>query len=219
MESTSNAVVVSTFHRDFCKAIDAGVRATNKMRDTVIQLVKGRYAETMPVYGEYDADQQAFALLAKERKLADNQYYRKLYAGVITELYGALPVSLADDAAKKRTQRLKAAPAYQQAAYHAAIAENKDKPEHVREALALHAVKQAKKPAGQPTAGAPKDTPKPQAPSPAESLEQLVARYGLPETLELVAKILASEKATQIKAKTLCAIAAELRQARAKKAA
>lgn len=122
-----------------------------------------------PDFAAYTADQKAFAHLARERKLTDNQWYRKCYAKAVRELYGALPVSMDAAAVAKRAQR-EAAEANKRAA-------------------------EGNPPA--PTAGALKGQTQDHAPNPAETLESLIARVGLFNAGFAIVRIMEADDSTK----------------------
>ena len=205
------AVVVTDFHRAIASAIGKADKAAVTLSATIKAEITKRYGGTMPVYLEYMADQIALDNLAKAKGLTDNQHYRKVYAKFVNELYGALPISLAEDAAKKRAQREREFSPAQHAAAAKATAEAKAANRQPHEIAALAAAAAAKaKVTKQATAGAPAGQPKEQAPSASESLEQLISRVGVPAALEAISHILAAERATATAAKTLATIAKQV---------
>ena len=212
MAAKTTLVIVTEFHKSIVTAITQGERAVSTTRAKIEDLIKVRYGAIMPTFPEYSEDQLALDQLAKARKLADNQHYRKLYAKFVVDIYGALPVSMDDAASKKRAQRLVAADPTARANYEqmrqAAVKDGK--PEHEIEALAQHALKSTRKQAKQDSAGAPAGEPKPQAPSLTESVEQFIARVGPIQVLAALSHILESDKSTKLDAKTLAAVAAKL---------
>jgi len=208
------AVIVTEFHKAIAAAIGKADKAATTLAGTIRHEIGKRYGDTMPMYLEYMADQIALDNLAKAKGLADNQHYRKVYAKFINEMYGALPVSLAEDAAKKRAQREREFTPEQRVAAAEAEAKAKraGKKDHEVVALAAEAARKAKgKKQEQP--GAPAGEVKDQAPSADESIEQMIARIGVAATLQAVAKILKSEAATKLQAKTLESIAAAVGKA------
>lgn len=201
--------VVTDFHKAIVAAVDKRDRAATSFVDSVRTAITQRYGDTMPTHAEYTNDQEALLMLAKAKKLADNQHYRKVFAKAVKDIYGALPISLAPEAVTKRRQRQGALSPEQRLADAEVRAANKGKPEHVVESLAAAAIAEAKG-KKQPAAGAPAGVPKDQAPSAAESIEQMIARIGVAATLQAVAKILKAEAATATQAKTLDAIAKQV---------
>lgn len=205
------AVVITTFHKAIADAITKGDKAALTMAASIRAAITTRYGGIMPTHAEYSADQDALGQLAKARKLADNQHYRKVYAKAINEIYGALPIALTDEANKKRAQREKEWGTDQRVAALAAEADAKKAGKKDHEIAALRAAAAADaKPKKQATAGAPAGQPKDQAPSATESLEQMIARVGVPAALEAISHILESEVATRTAAKTLATIAKQV---------
>ena len=205
------SIVVTEFHRAIAAAIGKADKAQATLAGSVKHAIGTRYGAIMPTYLEYMADQLALDNLAKAKGLADNQHYRKVYAKFVNEIYGALPISLAEDAAKKRAQRERDFSPAQHAAAAKATTEAKAAGRQPHEIAALAAAAAAKaKATKQATAGAPAGQPKEQAPSAAESLEQLIARVGVPAALEAISNILAAERKTATAAKTLATIAKQV---------
>lgn len=122
--STAAPVEVLPFHNEVFAAIHKVAGKVTTLRAHLSNLLVGRYkAPTIvkdvkgdetsrsggPTYDQYRADQRALAKLAADRKLADNQWYRKTYAAAVKELYGALPVSPNADAQRKAAAKTAAA--------------------------------------------------------------------------------------------------------------
>jgi hypothetical protein len=127
-------------------------------------------------------------------------------------VFGALPVSLDSDA--KRVRESRAEPAQIIAADKArteALTEGKCAAH--AEALAVQASKKAKTQKKQSTAGAPAGETKPQAASVNQAMEQYIAQFGAQGifiALDAVTRILAAEKTTEAKAKSLTALRNQL---------
>jgi hypothetical protein len=96
MESNAQALAtkgieVTAYHRDLFKAAEAGRKAGETMLQKMVALLKSKYGEKSPSFAQYRADQQALAVLAKDKGLADNQWVRKPFALAVKTLYGDLP--------------------------------------------------------------------------------------------------------------------------------
>lgn len=204
-------VEIKPFHKDVAAACFAHVKAGDTMRIKLANLLTSRYGECMPNIAQYTADQAALAELAKAKGLVDNQWVRKPYAAAVRALYGALPVSLNQESLAKAATRRDAG----QAAAHAkTLEENKDKPQHVREALAAEAaalVKKTKVAEQTAPVGAPAGKTQNKDVSPAERYEQIITEMGLFNALETISRILAADKSTSTQAKTIAALDNQLR--------
>lgn len=210
-------VEIRPYHTALANACDVAARAVAKLGDTLRATLESRYGDCLPNHAQYTEDQSALAVIAEARGLSDNQYYRKAYAGAVAARYGCLPVSVAQGSLDKAAQRRTPA---QTLAYDKAMSDpaNADAPDYVKRARAAHAAAQVKAVKAAPV-GAPAGEAKPQTPSVEESISQFVARHGIFPILAEINKILASVKDTQLQAKTLAAVADQVREIVQKKAA
>lgn len=103
--STAAAVEVLPFHRDVLSIAQTGHRAAETMLKKMRALLVSRYGATAPTFEQYRADKAALRQLAKDKKLADDQWLRKPFAAAIKAEYGALPESQDAAAVAKRAQR------------------------------------------------------------------------------------------------------------------
>lgn len=103
--NTIAVLVVSDFHREVYATAMTGAKQQQTMAKRMAALIAARYGATSPTFEQYRDDQKALAQIAKDRKLADNQWVRKPYAAAVKAAYKALPVSLDAAAVLKRAQR------------------------------------------------------------------------------------------------------------------
>lgn len=185
-------------------AAQTSQKAAFTMFDTMVALVLRRYGPCLinpapqalnddctraavggPSKADYDEDQKQFAELAKARGLASNQWVRKPYAAAVKSVYGTLPITETAEALAER-QRRKAGGA---STGHANAAE----------------VQQPAK------AGRTEGETQERRPSKAEQIEQVVTSYGIPATMEAIARILDGKPDTALAAKTMRALVEEMR--------
>jgi hypothetical protein len=154
-------------------------------------------------------DVAAFSQLASDKGLKDAQYHLRVYRKVLTDKYDALPVSMQ---AATRTDYLNKLDDGAKKEYEAALKEAvaAKVPEYVAVAKAVRAAKVVRKQVKQDKPGAPKGQPMEQPTSHNETLEQVVTRYGMFEILDAVTRLLAAEKNTADKAKSLASLTRQL---------
>lgn len=176
-------IEISAFQRDVFAVLSRDHTQTQTTAQKMATLLATKYgkpvlgkdadgAETRsggPTFEQYRADQSALREIAAERKLKDAQWLRKSYAKAVRETYGALPVAQTAEAILKRQQRA------------------------AQEAIKRQAA--GNPPA--PTAGAPAGQTQEHAPSPSETMEQLVTRLGLFNTGFALVRILESDESTK----------------------
>lgn len=214
---------VLPFHKDVVGVLATAARAESTMKARLAALLTSRYGECMPTHDQYRADQAVLAALAEKRGLASDQWVRKPYAAAVRAVFGALPVSMSQESQAKAASRRN--PAQQRAFDHVlADAQHKDKPAHVRHALAAEAASKIGKDGTTPpasnddggkagsNAGAPAGQTQQHPVSAEEAIEQLVARVGVFPLLQAVAKVLAADKSTELQAKTITAVDNQLRK-------
>lgn len=158
-------------------------KAVESQRATMRKLLLDQYGSTCPTYEQFRADRAALRILAELRGLVDDQWVRKPYNAAVVELYGALPVSMSEAAIAKRVQR-----------------------PVVDKAAAKKAVDEANA-AAQEARGAKKGETAERDPSAAETIEQMIAKFGLAKVLQATARILAEKRESKLDATTLQAVA------------
>ncbi len=103
--ATSQAVVITAFHKDVFAAAIAGRKATETMQQKMASLLKSKYGETMPTFAQFKGDRAALKQLAADKGLADDQWVRKPFNAAVKALYGALPEAQTAAALAKRKVR------------------------------------------------------------------------------------------------------------------
>lgn len=103
--STAAAVVITAFHRDVFTIAQSGHRAADTMAKKMQALITSKYGKLAPTFEQYRADRAALRELAKDKKLADDQWMRKPYCAALKAVFGALPESQDAAAIQKRAQR------------------------------------------------------------------------------------------------------------------
>lgn len=171
MANKQTPVAILAFHKDVFAIAQTGHRAGETMHKKMCALLTSRYGKAAPTYEQYRADRAALLQLAKDRKLASDQWVRKPFCAAVKAMYGALPEAQTPEAIAKRALR-----AQQDAA-----------------------VKAAKAAAAAPV-GAPKGETQDRQPTEAEQVESLVTRIGLFKTLEACVRILEADEATKAQA-------------------
>lgn len=172
--STQAPIVITAFHKDVATIAISGMRAGETMAKKMQALITSRYGAAAPAFEAYKADLKALDELAIERKLASGQWLRRPYCAALKVLFKDLPVSQAPDAIAKRLQRETA---------------------QAQVAAALKAAKAPPAPIGAPV-GQTQD----RAPSPAEQMEQVIAKIGVFEALYACLRILDSDDSTKAQA-------------------
>jgi hypothetical protein len=215
------AVTISAYHSTLHAALTDKRRVDESAKAAVYRVVAEHY-KASPTYDEYASDQKA---LKAQCLIEDGSYpyYREQYAGAIMSLFKALPASKSPEALKKAAQRKLKKQKEQQAMIDAGLRkEPKDfaRVDYAAEiaddgksifipgsTLADNAVFVAPS-----NAGAPKGQTQDHPVSVAESVEQMIARVGIFEVIEGLTRVLAVDKSTELPAKALAAIAAQLRR-------
>jgi hypothetical protein len=203
------AIVITPFHNDMFAILNTGLKASKTMHSKLLALVKTKHS-ALPTFEAYSLDCDALAQLVRDKGLsAESDHFHKAYRAALVELFGAIPVSMANEARRKYDDRLTPE---QKTVYDKALSEAQaaKEPAHAAVAKAVRAVKTAKSQKVQDTAGAPKGEVKDQKVSKDESIEQLVARVGMFPLLDAIVKTLNAVKATQGKAKALAQLTAQL---------
>jgi len=103
--ATSQAVVITAFHKELFAAAIAGRKATETMQQKMAALLKSKYGETMPTFAQFKGDRAALKQLAADKGLADDQWVRKPFNAAVKALYGALPEAQTAAALAKRKVR------------------------------------------------------------------------------------------------------------------
>lgn len=214
-ESLKPAPIISAFHNDFMAKLETGHKARETMRAALTNLLKSRSKE-MPTNDTWSNDRAALTQIAKDKGLsARTDYHLMEYTIAVRTLYGATPVNMSVESNRKRRERIAAIGTNAVQTFDATRAEalKAGKPDYVAEALAQAAAVKVKAKKVQASAGAPANVPQEHAISRPENIEQLLTTFGLFETLEAIARIVAADKSTEIQGVTLNAVANQLRLA------
>ena len=170
--------------RLFCALFDAAEQL-NTAHETLVDRIKSvlleQYGDAMPAYEQYKDDRRAMTILALERGLVDDQWIRKPYCAAIKSLYGALPVSSSGAANAKRAARAAIPKAVKPVMTGADLDDDELLAELAKPIVPVNNDMRA---------------------------EQLIASIGVAQTLRILTKILATERSSQLHAKTLASIAA-----------
>lgn len=187
-----DALVISTFHKDVFRTIDtqrlAVDKATNTMTAKLGALIASKYGNVLPSYAQFRADHDALSELAKEKGLVDNQWVRKPYNAAMNAIFGKLPESLSGSALAKRALREKEAVA--------ALAKLNAQRVAKGDAPLDKMPKKVAAPAKPGKDGMPKGTVPERTTSPAETIEQYIARVGLWQVMDACARMLNADKST-----------------------
>jgi hypothetical protein len=211
--SVKPAPIIAAFHNDFMAKLESGRHARVSMRTALTTLLTSR-SKAMPTDDTWRNDRAALTQLAKDKGLSDfTDYHLMEYTIAVRTLYGATPVNMSIEAKRKRAERIAAISPDATKAYAKAYADAlaADQPDYVAEALGHAAGVKVKGKRVKADAGAPAHVPQEHAVKRPENIEQLLATFGLFETLEAIARIVAADKSTETQGLTLNAVANQLR--------
>jgi hypothetical protein len=195
--SSGAAVVVSAWHYELAEAYQAQMKA----KDKALAMVRKQYSER-PTFDQYKLDLAALQSIAEE-KGRSYEWLRKCYASAIVELFEELPVSADPEALRKRAERAAKKAQQKQVLIDTGLTQ---KP---KDWVDVEVPAQAKI---KSKAGAPKGQTQEQPVNYQEGLEQFLTRHDTFEVLDALARILASDKQTELEAAGLASIASKLRQ-------
>lgn len=215
IETIKPAPIIGAFHNDFMAKLESGRKARETMRAALTNLLKSRSKE-MPTNETWTNDRAALTQLAKDKGLSDfTDYHLMEYTIAVRTLYGATPVNMSVESNRKRRERIAAISPQATQAFEKARADAlaAGKPEYVAEALAHAAGVKVKGKKVKADVGAPANATQEHAVKRPENIEQLLTTFGLFETLEAIARIVAADKSTEIQGVTLNAVANQLRLA------
>lgn len=228
MSANLNAVaaataVIPSHIRTIIDAVAKHDKAVVTLANKIKHQIESAHGETMPTHAVYAADLKALDLCAQQKGLTSGAHYARLYREAFESVYGALPVVLTGEAARKRNDRMKALGTAVTAVHEKALREavESGKPDHWAEAIAAHAAgvaaKQVKTPKVRTDATVDAKISAPTRTAD-ESAEQVVTRLGMAAVLSACARILSANKADATKAKTLLALAEQVQSGAAPKA-
>lgn len=204
------AIVISAFHNDAFDILKTGLNGKLLMVKKLTALIVSKHGKDMMSFAAYSNDTDALSQLIRDKGLSEHSnHFHVTYRECVTALYGAIPVSMDSDARRKYGERLTTE---QKTVYDKALAAAKteSKPDAVATALAVRAVKVGKKQVKQPVAGAPKGETQNHPTSLKETVEQVIARYGMFEIIDGIVSTLNANPATKGKAKALASLRAQL---------
>lgn len=165
------------------KSAKALCDATQSQRQVMRDVLKSQYGDVPPTFEQFRSDRDALRVLALDRGLVNDQWVRKPYNAALIELYGEALLKISNGASNLPVSMSPAA-----------IAKRAQRPV---------VDKAAKK------AGAIKGNTSTRSDDVTDTVGGFIAKYGTAAVLNELAKILATERATQLDAKTLAAVAAK----------
>jgi hypothetical protein len=206
--SNGKAINVSTFQKSLYYALLVKSKADESARAALYRVVGEQYT-ALPTHEQYTADQKALKAQC-EGSGASYAYQREQYAGAIMSLFKKLPVSTNPEAVRKAEARKLAKLKEKQVIYDAGLKTAPKSwvpvPLDAETSNGKLVIPEGRGP------GAPKGQTQEHPVSPSENIEQVITRLGVFEVLEGLTRILAADKSTELNAKTLAAISAQLRR-------
>lgn len=209
-DADGKTVVIRDVDTAIFLALENGLNSKEAMIKDVKARLTAEHGERMPSFAQYSGYTDALSQQIRDKGYSkSSNHFHVTFRECFTQLFGAIPVSMDDDARRKYLGRLEL---NERVLYDKALAAAKaeKKPVDVQTALAVRAVKTAKKQPKQTTAGAPKGETQEHPTNEKETIEQIIVRYGMFKILDGIVRTLNEKESTKGKAKALASLTAQL---------